>query len=59
MQLNLSVEAVVVAMTNEYPDAPDDVLMETSAQEIRRKVRNEFTLTVHVLLVPLGGSVIV
>ena len=35
----MSVEAAEVAMENEYPDAPDDVLLETSSQETKRKVR--------------------
>ena len=39
VQSNMSIESAVVAMETGFPDAPDDVLMETSAHENQREVR--------------------
>ena len=36
---NLTVEAVKFLMETEFPDAPADILADTSSQEEKRKVR--------------------
>ena len=41
----MTLEGATVAMETEFPDAPSDVLTETSAQEQRRKVKSLSTAT--------------
>lgn len=47
----MSIETAAVAMETEFPDAPDDVLNETSSHELDRKVRCHFIYIIIVCII--------
>ena len=59
VQDTMSIETAAVAMETEFPDAPDDILNESSPHELERKVRGHIIFYLYYSIVYIcGGNVL-